>query len=68
MNEEAFNLSIRKFLKQFGVHSQRQIERAVEEALKAGTLKGNERFMAHATLRVERLGLTETVEEEITLS
>ena len=67
MNDDAFNLSIRRFLKQFGVQSQRVIERAVEDGIKAGTLTGTERFTARAVLKVERLGLEETVEEEITL-
>ena len=48
MNDDAFNLSIRRFLKQFGVQSQRVIERAVEDGIKAGTLKGTERFTARA--------------------
>ncbi|MGH7560358.1 MAG: DUF6494 family protein [Gemmatimonadales bacterium] len=67
MNDDAFNLSIRKFLKQFGVTSQRQIERAVAEAMEAGTLRGNETLTAKATLTVGRLGLEETVEAELTL-
>jgi len=41
MNEDAFNMSIRKFLKTVGVHSQREIEAAVERAVSAGKLKGN---------------------------
>ena len=36
MNNDAFNMSIRKFLKMVGVHSQREIESAVERAMVAG--------------------------------
>lgn len=68
MNDEAFNLSIRKFLKQFGVSAQRVIERSVEDAIKAGALKGTESFQARAVLRVDALGIEETIEAEITLA
>jgi hypothetical protein len=42
MNQDAFNMSIRKFLKRVGVHSQREIEMAVENAMAAGKIKGDE--------------------------
>jgi hypothetical protein len=42
LNQDAFNMSIRKFLKHVGVHSQREIESAVERALASGKLKGIE--------------------------
>jgi hypothetical protein len=41
MNEESFNLSIRKFLKMVGVSSQREIEHAVSAALRDGAIAGN---------------------------
>ena len=50
MNPDAFNMSIRKFLKHVGVHSQREIEAAVERAMKSGKLKGNEKLPAKMTL------------------
>ncbi len=40
MDEEVFNMQIRKFLKNVGVTSQREIETAVRAALADGTLKG----------------------------
>jgi len=46
MNEDIFNGSIRKFLKTLGVSAQREIEKAVRQALAEGKLKGNERFPA----------------------
>ena len=67
MNEEAFNLSIRKFLKQFGVGSQREIELAVQKALESGKLRGGETIPARATLRIEPLGVEFTTESDIAL-
>jgi Family of unknown function (DUF6494) len=68
MNDEALNLSIRRFLKQFGVSAQRQIERAVMDAIEAGKLKGGESLKATATLRLDRLGVDSTIDGDITLS
>ena len=50
MNEEAFNLELRKFLKRFGVTAQREIEKAVDVALKSRKLTGNEVLPVRATL------------------
>ena len=55
MNEEALNLSIRKFLKTVGVNSQREIEHAVAKAAAAGALAGTESFPATMTLEVAGL-------------
>ena len=38
MNDEALNLSIRKFLKKVGINSQMAIEKAVREADEGGRL------------------------------
>ena len=67
MNEDAFNMSIRKFLKTVGVHSQREIETAVQKAMASGRLKGNESFPAKMTLRIEALGLEVPFDGRITL-
>lgn len=61
MNEEAFNLSLRKFLKTFGVTAQREIERAVQTALEEGRLAGQKSLQATATLRIDAIGLSETI-------
>ena len=53
MNEETFNLSIRKFLKMVGVSSQREIEQAVAKAVAAGEA----RTSFPATMRLEIPGL-----------
>jgi Family of unknown function (DUF6494) len=52
MDEEAFNMSIRKFLKRVGVTSQREIEVAVRELLASGELKGNEELDVEARVSV----------------
>jgi hypothetical protein len=67
MNEETFNLEIRKFLKLVGVTSQREIEQAVRAALAAGRLKGSERLKAKVVLSLEGAGLAKTIEGEIAL-
>jgi hypothetical protein len=55
MNEEALNLSIRKFLKMVGINSQREIEHAVAKATETGAIKGTESFPATMTLEVAGL-------------
>jgi Family of unknown function (DUF6494) len=67
MNEEAFNMSIRKFLKSVGVQSQREIENAVGNALATGKLKGSESLPARMTLSIEGIGVTLTVDGNIEL-
>ena len=68
MNEDALNMEIRKFLKQVGVTSQREIEKAVRAGLDSGKLQGNETLKARITLTVEGLDLQHTVEQDIKLS
>ncbi len=67
MNEETFNLEIRKFLKHFGVTAQRDIEQAVAQARQSGKLKGNETLKARAVLTVEGLGTLATIDGAIRL-
>jgi hypothetical protein len=55
MNEETLNLSIRKFLKAVGINSQRDIERAVANAMTANTIAGTESFPAKMTLEIPGL-------------
>jgi len=68
MNEDVFNASLRKFLKQVGVTSQREIEKAVRDAVEAGTLKGNEKLPAKMVLTIGGLTLSHEVSDEIELS
>ena len=67
MDEETFNLSIRKFLKMVGVNSQREIEQAVAKALAAHAISGSESFPAKVTLEVAGLKLNVNFEGEIRL-
>ena len=67
MNEEKFNLEMRKFLKKVGITSQREIEKAVRDALEKGRLKGGERVKVEATLTIPDLGTRETIEGIIEL-
>jgi tryptophan synthase alpha subunit len=55
MNEETLNLSIRKFLKRFGVRSQREIEQAGGAALASGAIAGTETLAARRALKVAGL-------------
>jgi hypothetical protein len=67
MNDEALNMSIRKFLKTVGVNSQLAIEKAVRKAIEDGTLKGNESLPAHMTLTVGTLELNVKFDGELRL-
>lgn len=67
MNEEALNLSIRKFLKVVGVSSQREIEHAVQQALADGTLRGDETLVATMTLEIPALKLKVSFDGDVVL-
>lgn len=67
MNEETFNMSIRKFLKMVGVRSQTEIEHAVTKAIAEGKLKGNEAFPARMQLTIGKINLELTLDGEIRL-
>ncbi|MCG2592445.1 DUF6494 family protein [Ramlibacter sp. XY19] len=68
MDDEVFNLSIRKFLKVVGVSSQREIEQAVAQALRAGSIQGGETLPATMTLEVAGLQLQVKFDGEIKLA
>ena len=67
MNEDVFNGGIRKFLKTLGVSAQREIEKAVREAVAQGRIKGNEKFPATATVTLAGLGHSHEIKGEIAL-
>ncbi len=67
MDEEALNLSIRKFLKMVGVNSQRDIEHAVAKAIADGAIAGTESFPAQVTLEIAGLQLNVRFDGEIRL-
>jgi hypothetical protein len=68
MNEDALNASVRKFLKVVGVTSQREIEKAVREAVASGRLKGHETLPAKVTLTVTGVNLSHTIEGTVDLA
>ncbi len=68
MNEDTFNMEVRKFLKKVGVTSQREIEKAVRDAMQAGSLAGTEKLKARMKLEVEGLNLDLVIEDDIALS
>ena len=67
MNEDNFNTSLRKFLKTVGVSSQREIEKAVREAIAKGKLKGNEKLPAKMTLTIAGADLSYVIDGAIEL-
>ncbi|KWR81286.1 DUF6494 family protein [Cupriavidus sp. IDO] len=68
MDQDTFNMSIRKFLKVVGVSSQREIEQAVDAALASGALAGNEILPVVMTLELGALKLTAKFDGEIRLA
>lgn len=67
MNDETFNLSIRRFLKVVGIRSQSEIERAVAKALAEGKIEGNAKFPARMRLTIDAVDLDITLDGEIQL-
>jgi ribosomal protein L1 len=67
MNEDVFNMSLRKFLKKVGVTSQREIEKAVRAAIDQGQLRGDETLSAEVILKVNGVELTEKIDGKIEL-
>ncbi len=68
MDEDKFNMELRKFLKTVGVTSQREIEQAVRGAIESGKLAGTETVKAKVTLTIEGLDVSHEVDGEISLS
>ena len=67
MNEDVFNTSLRGFLKKVGITSQREIEKAVRDAVASGRLKGNEKLPAKMVLSLGGVSFTHEVKGEIEL-
>jgi len=67
MNEDQFNTSLRKFLKQVGVTSQREIEKAVRDAIATGRIKGHEKLNAKMVLTIDSIRLLHEVNDTIEL-
>lgn len=65
IDEDRLNIEIRKFLKQVGVTSQREIEKAVRDAIDSGTLPDSGTLDARMTLSIPTLGLEHVVDREL---
>jgi hypothetical protein len=68
MDEEVFNLELRKFLKKFGITAQREIEKAVQGGIECGILTGNETVQVQATLSLGSLLPSLRIDGEIALA
>lgn len=67
MNEDTFNMELRKFLKKVGITSQREIEKAVHDGINTGALQGTEKLEAKIVLSVDSLGLSCDIKGTIAL-
>ena len=69
MDDAAFNNSVRRFLKEVGVTSQREIDLAVRRAVERGQLQGEEVLNARTIVTVDGVGsgFRHLVEGKITL-
>jgi hypothetical protein len=68
MDEERFNISLRKLLKQFGVTAQREVEKAVQAALRSSALTGRETLQARITMVIDGLPTDISIEGPIELA
>jgi hypothetical protein len=67
MDEDVFNSSIRRFLKTLGVTGQREIEKAVRQAIASGKLKGDEQLPAQAVITIGTLQFRHEISDMIEL-
>lgn len=67
MQQETLNLSIRKFLKNVGVNSQREIEQAVNLAISNGEIKPDQTLKASMILEISGIKLNVKFDGDITL-
>jgi len=67
MDDDVFNMEVRKFLKKVGVTSQREIEQAVRDGIDSGALTGNETLQVKVTLKLEGVELNHEIAGTIAL-
>ena len=65
MNEEKLNISVRKFLKNVGITSQRSIENNIRENVKSGKIHNSKTIIVEAKISSKDLELSETIKGEI---
>ena len=67
MNQDNFNMEIRKYLKKVGITSQREITELVNQAISEGKLTGNETLKAKTKISLQDLGYELEIDGEISL-
>lgn len=67
MDEDVFNLQIRKFLKKVGINCQREIEKAVRDGIASGKLAGSESLPIVVTLELAAVNIHLEIDGEIAL-
>tara|TARA_B100000287_G_C20067957_1_gene557185 strand:+ start:67 stop:276 length:210 start_codon:yes stop_codon:yes gene_type:complete len=67
MNEEKLNMSLRKFLKNVGINSQRLIEDKVREAVKSGQINDSQKIKITAKIHSDSIQLSEEISGELDL-
>ncbi|RZO22306.1 MAG: hypothetical protein EVB05_04165 [Candidatus Thioglobus sp.] len=68
MDEDVFNIQLRKFLKKVGIQSQREIEQAVRTGVASGKLDGTEVLKASVQLKLSGTEVDVMIEDDIKLS
>ena len=68
MDEDVFNIQLRKFLKKVGIQSQREIEQAVRAGVASGKLDGAEVLKASLQLKLSGTEVDVMIEDDIKLS
>ena len=67
MNEDNLNMEIRKFLKKVGISSQRILENEINLADKKGLIKSGDSIDIHMQLKIESIGLANTISGKINI-
>ena len=68
MDENVFNLEIRKFLKSFGITAQSEIEKKVREALANSSIKEDENLEVEVNLSIKKINLNHKISGNIKLN
>ena len=67
MDEDNFNMELRKFLKTVGVTSQREIEQAVRAGVESGAVKSGDQVKVTAVISIEGLGLDHEIDGSLSI-
>ncbi len=68
LDEQVFNLELRKLLQRFGVAAQREVEKVVRLLIDSGQLSGDETLSASVTLAINDIDMRLRIEDTIALS